>query len=719
MWMRWGMMALLVIMLAFTELHAQPTGPALPGVPDEPSEEMTLTEDEAGTTSLASEELPVMSGGTTEASQSFEDYQNAIRQAFASHEYSKVIELSDEVEQFYPERKMLDYYRVTAQQRLTDISNKENRPYRSLRDKRPEFRSEEEKKAELSLNPDASEIDVTATTPATAPDTPTESTPESAVSTSPAPPVETAPPALGERGKLWLIVIGVVVLLLVALGWKAKSKSSDAASTADKSQDSLTSEEIEEASTHSSIVAEVGDDVFTPFDAESNKAKKAEPEEQQEVASVEANEVEDDFDQDDPFGLPMGGDDSSDGVLDEQEKDPVSSAADKAFSEKKEEENADDEEVVEAEAISVDDDSMIAYRKAMEEEDVGGGAELSIDEAPHINLDAFADEETGEDDLSGDDDQSAISMPDLGDDSEDDDSLIQLDAVAEGDPETDDTETFFPAIDDSAPPEQAHTDEAYEEILAADESLDDFPEDEEDIHEARTVGIAPEEESDADIEASGETSVPPPVMQSSEAGPSDEPDESGVIRFEEKSLDEQDFGVSEVSEEDAEDARGEATQVSTPLGDGQTKTGWEEQEDAGAQGKPAGSKANDPDDLEATGSVQSFKGEDTVRIDWNKGASQAGKAPSDATEVSADGDDYDTLPQIDTSVPDQEASVTGAGEDLYMREFNKGKDAFEAGSWDNAVHHLSVAAALRPDASEVKDKLREARAQRKASMEQA
>lgn len=54
-----------------------------------------------------------------------------------------------------------------------------------------------------------------------------------------------------------------------------------------------------------------------------------------------------------------------------------------------------------------------------------------------------------------------------------------------------------------------------------------------------------------------------------------------------------------------------------------------------------------------------------------------------------------------------------AGNDLFSREFQKGLNDFDAENWAGAVHHLSIAAALKPAEPEVKERLREARRRRK------
>ena len=61
--------------------------------------------------------------------------------------------------------------------------------------------------------------------------------------------------------------------------------------------------------------------------------------------------------------------------------------------------------------------------------------------------------------------------------------------------------------------------------------------------------------------------------------------------------------------------------------------------------------------------------------------------------------------------------MANQGEDLFEQEYHQGLADFEAGQWGGAVHHLSIAAALRPESHEVKERLREARRRRKGDME--
>lgn len=56
-------------------------------------------------------------------------------------------------------------------------------------------------------------------------------------------------------------------------------------------------------------------------------------------------------------------------------------------------------------------------------------------------------------------------------------------------------------------------------------------------------------------------------------------------------------------------------------------------------------------------------------------------------------------------------------EDVFEREYRQGLIDAEAHNWVGAIHHLSIAAALRPSAMEVKEKLREARRMRAKELE--
>ncbi|MCE5231378.1 hypothetical protein LLG95_17520 [bacterium] len=72
-------------------------------------------------------------------------------------------------------------------------------------------------------------------------------------------------------------------------------------------------------------------------------------------------------------------------------------------------------------------------------------------------------------------------------------------------------------------------------------------------------------------------------------------------------------------------------------------------------------------------------------------------------------------PEIPEPVAVSADGKGGAGEDLFSREYRRGMSDFAGSNWAGAVHHLSIAAALKPASAEVKERLREARRRRKES----
>jgi hypothetical protein len=79
------------------------------------------------------------------------------------------------------------------------------------------------------------------------------------------------------------------------------------------------------------------------------------------------------------------------------------------------------------------------------------------------------------------------------------------------------------------------------------------------------------------------------------------------------------------------------------------------------------------------------------------------------------------VPQKSEPAPKKAAEDTQTGieldsqlQDPFERARQLGLEFFQEARWDQAVHHLSVAAALRPEAADVKEKLRQARRMRKS-----
>ena len=137
-----------------------------------------------------------------------------------------------------------------------------------------------------------------------------------------------------------------------------------------------------------------------------------------------------------------------------------------------------------------------------------------------------------------------------------------------------------------------------------------------------------------------------------------------------------------------------------------TKTSWEEQVSR-EKTEVAQPEAEAEADLElptmddGTDQVQAFHPDETVTIELHD--------DQDQTQLSLGSGDQTQAAQTD--LPQT------SGEDLFDRERRLGQEDFKKSNWAGAVHHLSIASALRPEVQEIKDKLREARRMRKADQE--
>lgn len=121
---------------------------------------------------------------------------------------------------------------------------------------------------------------------------------------------------------------------------------------------------------------------------------------------------------------------------------------------------------------------------------------------------------------------------------------------------------------------------------------------------------------------------------------------------------------------------------------------------------PRGEGGDDYEGLEDDDFLQSFHDDETVALDV------ADKEPEETL----------TGPTRGSITAKDETISTGGGGKLSRLQFdpfekarNLGAEAFDSEEWDLAIHHLSIAAALRPEAHEVKDLLRKARRKRKES----
>lgn len=104
--------------------------------------------------------------------------------------------------------------------------------------------------------------------------------------------------------------------------------------------------------------------------------------------------------------------------------------------------------------------------------------------------------------------------------------------------------------------------------------------------------------------------------------------------------------------------------------------------------------------------VQSFREDQTAALDLD--ASEM-EEPTRAVQPRVASPEDDTVTSRSTSDTD----TGNLPNDPFEREQQRGRQAAGQGDWDKAVHHLSIAVALRPDAGDIREELRHARKMRK------
>ena len=159
-----------------------------------------------------------------------------------------------------------------------------------------------------------------------------------------------------------------------------------------------------------------------------------------------------------------------------------------------------------------------------------------------------------------------------------------------------------------------------------------------------------------------------------------------------------------------------------------TKTSWEVEDDEGDVDTATSTPLTE--DLPTTsGDLQAFHADETVDLFQKTETDEVGMPVDEETVTSMSIDDIGqqdtavdekpvTIEQVDkkpAEAPESSGEGNAPGEDLFDREYRVGMEDFGREDWASAVHHLSIAAALRPSDAQVKEKLREARARRKAS----
>lgn len=105
--------------------------------------------------------------------------------------------------------------------------------------------------------------------------------------------------------------------------------------------------------------------------------------------------------------------------------------------------------------------------------------------------------------------------------------------------------------------------------------------------------------------------------------------------------------------------------------------------------------------------VQTFKEDESAIVEFDD--VEAGQPPTSAPEPKI------SSPEAETVVPSA-GDDTGSGnlpDDPFEREHQRGRQAVDAGDWTKAVYHLSIAASLKPESTDVREELREARKMKK------
>lgn len=138
----------------------------------------------------------------------------------------------------------------------------------------------------------------------------------------------------------------------------------------------------------------------------------------------------------------------------------------------------------------------------------------------------------------------------------------------------------------------------------------------------------------------------------------------------------------------------------------ETHTSWNRSEEE-TVGLSHSELAKDPDLIlpprpDEKPAVQVFRADETVRVNLNESEPEAESSVTKADATAQPAAETQTAADADSHL-----------QDPFERARQLGLDFFAEARWDQAVHHLSVAAALRPEAADVKDKLRQARRMRK------
>lgn len=694
---------------------------AAPGAAPSPSAAMTSPanagEPDAAATSSASSQSPVMT---------FEEYQNAIRKAYADQKFTEVIALTDQLKTDYPNEVFNDFYRVTAERRISELSNP-NRPFRSLRDAAPH-----------PLEPIKQ--------PVVEPGQPASDAPETGASTAastpqPVAPNITIPDVPGDSLPIWIWIIGVIAvgagaatvfLLFRHRSGKGVSSSDDSQSDAGTSTFGQVAGVKEDDSIFGSM---------TPgADAVSNDPAEA-------MSSSFMDGLETDMWGESETPAEKPAEDSATDIFEAnetQESKPEKAAAEEPAST---ESSGFDINQLMAEPEEIPNDAPPEPEEEAVEDSFApitfeGPDEFTLDENPTsepaesvdagpISFDSMESEETpeelaetitghpGEDeDEEEDTDEAVLSLAQYDNDApmaDDASDAPMPEAISFDSLDLADTKTH----DNTG---NAEPQAAYDELIASPV--------EDDSTELPAINFETETFETAGAEATQATPAIQPqgfdfnaetipgtfteeIASNSNESPSGENDDPEMMLPSVDVPEDEDAASVTFSETDGI-VPTPSTLKSINSPDNETKTSWKGPSDDVESLPQIEPEEEDSDaDLETADDVVEFAADETIAINIT------GEASDEPEEDSVEEEEYSASETGDRTIRDGEETVHDSANDLFSRELNRGGHARKIGEWDLAVHHFSIAAALRPDASEVKDLLREARRNRNKDMEKA
>lgn len=630
------------------------------------------------------------------------DYRNQLRRMLVLGQYQDLIALAAEVHFQFPDESSVDFYRTQAQLRLADA--KREYPFERLRRRplslpeplepirmEPIFRAGEEKIEATRVREKAEDRDVALAVPP--PPRPLEERSPEAAAAAPAPATPADEPR-SPRGSSPLLMVAGFIGLIVALAaivavFRRKGGSREPEPEPQPQPSAATEEPAEE-----------GDTEFAIQDTLASEAMGAELEgvpeslEQREAPPADTSIVRD------PFESLMGKEPEPAEELTETqvappEGEPADSAPDVA--------SLGEQSRAEPEPVDSAPDLASLGEQSQAEPERTRATEGEIP-APLAQPPSPADEPAKEpafDTWGHEIDQSEgnLDLPtssgeseaheaeaDFGDvsfgEASDADELIQIPELA-AEPEEPE-----PGHVDPPPPIEPPTGQPSESSVelsgARGESHIDFSASEYDFEEESGAGT-PGPDLSAFAESQSGIDLPPARPAATDSGKEAATEEA-----------------ASASESDLDDTVGapeiDADDIVKVIGTEDDETG-----DQPTKPSSFNREFGEGEDAKPLGEIQEFHEGETIRVSLARVEGDETLKPGEEP-----GEERDSGDITATAPPSVSADPFDKEKDLGLR-------AFEREEWDRAVHHLSIAAALRPDAQEVKERLRKARRERRAS----